>query len=108
MSEQDGELVAELNHKINSPLAAIRYAMYLAGRRSTDPVLLRYLRVAEDEVQSIADILRQAKHLVEQMGPSAILEADSADGEQRPQASFSTSQPVLSHKKSAKDRKVAA
>jgi signal transduction histidine kinase len=105
MSERDGELVAELNHKINSPLAAIRYAMYLAGRRSTDPVLLRYLRVAEDEVQSIADILRQARHLVEQMGPSALLGADPAEGGQ---ASFSTSRPVLSNKKSAKDRKAAA
>jgi len=97
MSEQNGELVAELNHKINSPLAAIRYAMYLAGRRSTDPVLLRYLRVAEDEVQSIADILRQARHLVEQMGPSALLEEDPAGDGQGFKSSFSTNPRGISN-----------
>jgi signal transduction histidine kinase len=90
MPDSDGVLIAELNHKINSPLAAIRYAMYLAGRRSTDPVLLRYLRVAEDEVQSIADILRQARHLPEQIELTAIPREKPAAGAQSPKSSFST------------------
>jgi nitrogen-specific signal transduction histidine kinase len=95
MPDSERELVAELNHKINSPLAAIRYAMYLAGKRSTDPILLRYLRVAEDEVQSIADILRQAQHLPEQIEPRE----KPAAGAQSPKSSFSTNE---------KDRKASA
>ncbi len=44
------ELIGELKHEINSPLAAIRNALYLAGTRSDDPELQRYLRLADDEV----------------------------------------------------------
>ena len=36
-------LIAELSHQINSPLAAIRNALYLAGGQTDDPVVLRYL-----------------------------------------------------------------
>ena len=104
MSENDGELVTELNHKINSPLAAIRYAMYLAGKRSSDPVLLRYLRVAEDEVQSIADILRQARQLAQQAGGRKIRN-QSADQTATEQGSPSASP---SNKKTGKDQKAAA
>ena len=53
-------LVAELNHKINSPLAAIRNALYLAACRTADPELHRYLQLANEEITSIAEILRAA------------------------------------------------
>jgi two-component sensor histidine kinase len=54
-------LIAELNHQINSPLAAIRYALYLASCRTSDDELLRYLEMADDEVTSIAATLRAAR-----------------------------------------------
>ena len=55
------ELVAEMNHQINSPLAAIRNALYLASCRTGDPELLRYLALAEEEVASISATLRRAR-----------------------------------------------
>jgi two-component sensor histidine kinase len=54
-------LAAELNHRINSPLAAIRNALYLAACCTADPELHRYLQLANAEVTSIADILRGAR-----------------------------------------------
>jgi two-component sensor histidine kinase len=54
-------LIAELCHRINSPLAAIRNALYLSGCRSQDPDVLRYLQLANEEVSSIAGILREAR-----------------------------------------------
>jgi two-component sensor histidine kinase len=54
-------LLAELNHKINSPLAAIRNALYLAACRTSDPELHRYLQLANSEITSIADTLRAAR-----------------------------------------------
>jgi signal transduction histidine kinase len=57
------EAVAELNHQINSPLAAIRNALYLiACRCSEDPEVRRYLRLADEEVGSIAEILQAARY----------------------------------------------
>ncbi len=52
--------IAELNHQINSPLAAIRNALYLIQSRCSDPEVRRYLRLADDEVGSIASILQAA------------------------------------------------
>lgn len=57
----DGKLIAELSHQINSPLAAIRNALYLASRRTEDVEVKRYLEIAELEVMSIAGSLRQAR-----------------------------------------------
>ncbi len=57
----DGKLIAELSHQINSPLAAIRNALYLASRRTEDAEVKRYLEIAESEVLSIAGSLRQAR-----------------------------------------------
>lgn len=54
-------LIAELNHKINSPLAAIRNALYLAACCSADPELHRYLQLANSEITSIAETLRAAR-----------------------------------------------
>lgn len=59
--QEDGKLIAELSHQINSPLAAIRNALYLASRRTEDVELKRYLEIAELEVLSIAGSLRQAR-----------------------------------------------
>ncbi len=55
------DLVADLCHSINSPLAAIRNALYLASCRSNDPELLRYLELADEEVEQISRTLRQAR-----------------------------------------------
>jgi two-component sensor histidine kinase len=60
-SPGEPELAAELNHRINSPLAAIRNALYLAARRSSDPEIRRYLRMADEEFAAIARILRTAR-----------------------------------------------
>jgi two-component sensor histidine kinase len=57
----DSSLVADLNHRINSPLASIRNAIYLAACRTADPQMRRYLRLADDEVAAIAAILRVAR-----------------------------------------------
>jgi signal transduction histidine kinase len=55
------ERVAELNHKINSPLSAIRNALYLAGRRTQDRELLKYLELADEAVTSISRALEDAR-----------------------------------------------
>jgi hypothetical protein len=57
----ESTVVTNLNHKINSPLAAIRNALYLAGCRTADPKIQHYLRLAEEEVAAIAEILRSAR-----------------------------------------------
>ncbi len=54
-------VVAELNHQINSPLAAIRNALYLAGTRTDDPEIQRYLNLADGEVVQIAETLKAAR-----------------------------------------------
>lgn len=59
------ELIRELKHQINSPLAAIRNALYLAAVRADDPAIERYLKLADDEVSRIATVLRQADQLDE-------------------------------------------
>lgn len=59
------ELVQELQHEINSPLAAIRNALYLAALRSSDPEVLRYLELAEAEISRIAAVLKNANQIDE-------------------------------------------
>ncbi len=59
------ELIAELNHQINSPLAAIRNALFLAANRTDDPALHRYLELATNELNAIGAILRETRKLVE-------------------------------------------
>lgn len=61
MSFDSAKLVAELSHEINSPLAAIRNALYLVGCRTADSEIHRYLQIADDEVVSIAGFLRDAQ-----------------------------------------------
>ena len=64
------ELVAELNHQINSPLAAIRNALYLASCRTCDPELLRYLELAEEEVSAVSATLQRARSLYDTCEPT--------------------------------------
>lgn len=63
------ELIAELCHQINSPLAAVRNALYLSACRTRDPELLRYLAVADEEISSIAATLRNARCMCEACEP---------------------------------------
>ncbi len=60
-------LIAELSHQINSPLAAIRNALYLAACKTGDPELLRYLTIADDEISAIAATLRATRAVIEQI-----------------------------------------
>ena len=59
------ELLGELKHEINSPLAAIRNALYLAAVRSNDPELKRFLDLADHQVSRISSILQNANQLDE-------------------------------------------
>jgi signal transduction histidine kinase len=59
------KLVAELCHEINSPLAAVRNALYLVACRTTDDEIHRYLQIAESEVVNIANVLRDARQQTE-------------------------------------------
>lgn len=61
MGDHERQLIAELNHRINSPLAAIRNALYLASQHTGDPRIQHYLQLADDEVEAIAAALREAR-----------------------------------------------
>jgi signal transduction histidine kinase len=65
MALTNRELVQELQHEINSPLAAIRNALYLAALQSSDPEALRYLELAEAEISRIAAVLKNANQIDE-------------------------------------------
>jgi signal transduction histidine kinase len=65
MALRKDELIGELKHEINSPLAAIRNALYLAAVRVRDPEVRRYLRLADEEVSRIVNVLNEAEQLVE-------------------------------------------
>ena len=54
-------LMTELTHRIHSPLAAIRNALYLAGCRTDDAQLHAYLKIADSEVTSIVRALCAAR-----------------------------------------------
>ena len=61
MSLEEMKLVATLQHQINSPLAAIRNALYLAGGHSVDAKVAHYLKLADLQVSRIAGILRSCE-----------------------------------------------
>lgn len=61
MSVSKKEMIRELKHQINSPLAAIRNALYLTAVRVRDPEVERYLRLADEEVSRIVMVLNQAE-----------------------------------------------
>ena len=68
MSSGKKELIRELKHQINSPLAAIRNALYLTAARVGDPEIERYLKLADQEASRIAAVLNQAEQLNESKG----------------------------------------
>ncbi len=61
------KLIAELCHQINSPLAAMRNAVYLASSRVHDAAVLHYLALANDEITAVAVILRETRNVIESM-----------------------------------------
>jgi len=67
-SKQQSRLLAEVSHQINSPLAAIRNALYLAAQRSDDPQLHAYLALANDEVTSIVNRMRHLRENLDHGG----------------------------------------
>src|SRR5262249_9915496 len=60
MSSEQMKLVARLQHQINSPLAAIRNALYLAAGHPVDAKVAHYLKLADLQVSRIAGILRSS------------------------------------------------
>ncbi|HZS27491.1 MAG TPA: histidine kinase dimerization/phospho-acceptor domain-containing protein [Candidatus Angelobacter sp.] len=74
------ELIRELKHQINSPLAAIRNALYLAAVRADDPEVERYLKLADDEVSRISMVLRKADQLDENKSFQLCAKGASATG----------------------------
>lgn len=72
ISKDQQYLIAELSHQINSPLAAIRNAVYLACCQTEDPLLQRYLRIADEEITVIATILRATRAIIEERGANRI------------------------------------
>ena len=59
MSSGEKKLVAKLNHQINSPLAVIRNALFLAGAHTANSIAASYLKLADQQVARIAGILRR-------------------------------------------------
>lgn len=59
MSSGEKKLIAKLSHQINSPLAAIRNALFLAGADSGSLTVASYLKLADQQVSRIAGILRR-------------------------------------------------
>jgi len=68
MSSSQKELIRELKHQINSPLAAIRNALYLTAARVLDPEVERYLKLADEEASRIAAVLNKAEQLNDNKG----------------------------------------
>jgi hypothetical protein len=58
MSSDEKKLVAKLNHQINSPLAAIRNALYLASVHSVNVKVVNYLKLADEQITRIVGILK--------------------------------------------------
>src|SRR5580765_1543561 len=73
------QLIGELKHEINSPLAAIRNALYLAAARTGDPEIKRYLLLADAEAAHISAVLRNANQIDENKQVRVIIaQADAA------------------------------
>lgn len=80
MGSTKKELIRELKHQINSPLAAIRNALYLTAVRVSDPEVERYLKLADHEVTRIAMALNKAEQLNENKGIYLYLPKPEAAG----------------------------
>jgi len=80
MSSSKKELIRELKHQINSPLAAIRNALYLTAARVLDPEVERYLKLADEEASRIAAVLNKAEQLNENKGVYVLFSRAEAGG----------------------------
>ena len=80
MSSGKKELIRELKHQINSPLAAIRNALYLTAARVGDPEVERYLKLADEEASRIAAVLNKAEQLNENKGVYVLFSRAEAGG----------------------------
>ena len=80
MSFGKKELIRELKHQINSPLAAIRNALYLTAARVGDPEVERYLKLADEEASRIAAVLNKAEQLNENKGLYLVFARAEAGG----------------------------
>jgi len=80
MSSGKKELIRELKHQINSPLAAIRNALYLTAARVLDPEVVRYLKLADEEASRIAAVLNKAEQLNENKGVYVLFSRAEAGG----------------------------
>lgn len=65
IDRQPHPLMVEISHQVNSPLAAIRNALYLAARRTADPEVIQYLQIADNEVSSIVNRIKDLRAEVE-------------------------------------------
>lgn len=63
--EHQSRLIAEVSHQINSPLAAIRNALYLAASRTDDVEIRRYLELADQEVSAIANRIKHLTKMID-------------------------------------------
>jgi len=63
---QPHRLMIEVSHQVNSPLAAIRSALYLASMHTQDPEVLRYLHTADAEALSIISVISSLRMIAEQ------------------------------------------
>lgn len=59
--KQQVDPLIEVSHQVNSPLAAIRNALYLAAQRTKDPQIIEYLQIADDEVSSIVKRIKELR-----------------------------------------------
>jgi signal transduction histidine kinase len=63
--KHQNRLIAEVSHQINSPLAAIRNALYLAASRTHDSDVHRYLALANQEITSITNRIKELQNSIE-------------------------------------------
>jgi hypothetical protein len=68
MSSDEIKLVGKLRHQINSPLAVIRNALYLASAHSVNVKVTHYLKLADQEVSRIAGILKHSTDESSELG----------------------------------------
>jgi hypothetical protein len=67
-SKYQYRVIAEVSHQINSPLAAIRNALYLAAQHTEDGEVLAYLAIADAEVTSIVSRIKELRETLEAGG----------------------------------------
>ena len=65
-NSQPHRLMIEISHQVNSPLAAIRSALYLAAHRTDDPEILRYLQMADEEAATIINAISNLRAIAQE------------------------------------------